>query len=238
MARQENSPTEPRPTEPRPTGPRGLSPGGEVLERTDDARETAAPGAAPDEEGSDTARAGEAVGRLVAGNSWVLRVTGAVSILAGILAIAVPFLASITAAILVGGLLVGSGAVGLVSAFRREGWHVAAAFALSLVSVVAGLLMLFQPIAGILALTTLVIAYLGASGILRIWYGARQRDDGGGWMIATGALSIVLALLLWFGFPFNAVWVPGLLLGIDLILWGALLLAFGFGPLSRRRTSG
>ena len=100
--------------------------------------------------------------------------------------------------------------------------------------------MLAEPVAGILALTSLVIAYIGASGVLRLYYGFRDRGDGGIRMIATGILSVAIALLLWFGYSLNAALLPGVLLGIDLILWGALLLAFGlaarFRPGRRHNT--
>ncbi len=162
-------------------------------------------------------------GKSAAHNRWLLLIVGGVTLLAGIVALAMPFIASLTAAILAGWVLIAAGVFGLVTAFRRhDGWHVAAAFALALVSILGGILMLAQPIAGILALTTVLIAYFAASGVLRIWYGARNWRDGGGWMVATGALSFLLALLLWFGLPFSASWVPGVFLGVDLIIWGAL----------------
>lgn len=165
-------------------------------------------------------------GKAAPQNRWLLIVVGIVTVVAGVAALLMPLLASLTAAILVGWLLVISGAFGLVTAFRRrDGWQLAAAFAVSLVSIVGGLLMLVQPVAGIFALTTILIAYFAASGLLRIWYGARSFGDGGGWMVATGALSLVLAVLLWFGLPFSAAWVPGVMLGVDLLFWGALQIA-------------
>lgn len=162
-------------------------------------------------------------GKSAAHNRWLLLIVGIVTLLAGVVALAMPFIASLTAAILAGWVLIVAGVFGLVTAFRRhDGWHVAAAFALALVSILGGILMLAQPLTGILALTTVLIAYFAASGVLRIWYGARALGEGGGWMVATGALSFLLALLLWFGLPFSAAWVPGVFLGVDLIIWGAL----------------
>jgi len=167
-------------------------------------------------------------GKAAAQNRWLLLILGAVTVLAGIAALAMPFFASIAAALLLGWVLITSGVVGLFAAFRRnEGWHIAAAFALALLAIVTGALVLVQPIAGILAITTLIIAYFAAAGVLRLYYGAKSFGDGGGWMVASGALSLLLAILLWFGLPFNAAWVPGVLLGLDLILWGALQIAFG-----------
>ncbi|ABV95614.1 conserved hypothetical protein (plasmid) [Dinoroseobacter shibae DFL 12 = DSM 16493] len=166
-------------------------------------------------------------GREAGSNRWLLYIVGGVSILAGVIAIAMPLLGTLTAAIVAGAALIASGLAGLFTALRRhEGWHVAAAFALALLSILVGIMIFLQPIAGIFALTTLVIAWFAASGVLRVYYGARMVRDGGGWMIGTGVLSIAVALLLWFGLPFSATWVLGVVLGVDLMLWGALLIAY------------
>lgn len=167
-------------------------------------------------------------GRSAGRNQWVLYAVGLVSILAGAIAIAMPLLGTLTAALVAGAALIASGLMGLFTAFRRhEGWQVAAAFALSLLSIVVGVMILVQPMAGIFALTTLVIAWFAASGVLRIWYGAKSLGDGGGWMLALGVLSVLVAVMLWFGLPFSATWVLGVLLGIDLAVWGALMIGLG-----------
>lgn len=214
--------------EPRSANPHNLSPGGEALQNT-----------GPDEAGRPSEEAAFEAGQAASSHRWLLFLVGGVSIFAGFLAIAMPFVASLTAAFIAGGALVASGIVGLVTAFRRkEGWHVAAAFGLALLSVVLGIFMFVQPFAGILALTTLIIAWFAASGVLRIYYGARFLGEGGGWMIAVGVLSVVVAGMLLIGLPVNAGFVPGILLGVDLILWGAVLLALamriGRGDLGRR----
>ena len=167
-------------------------------------------------------------GKAAAQNRWLLVALGALTILAGVVALAMPLLASITATLLLGWVLIFAGAVGLVSAFRRtKKRQIAAAFAMALVSIVAGVLTLISPAAGMLALTTIIIGYFAAVGLVRLYYGVKSMGDGGGWMVAVGALSLVLAVLLWFGLPFNAAWVPGVLLGIDLILWGAVEISLG-----------
>lgn len=165
-------------------------------------------------------------GKAAAANRWLLYVGGGASLLAGIAALALPVVASLAAAIILGACLVFSGGVGLFAAFRRRDyWQIASAFGISLLALVTGILMLLQPLAGIFALTTLITAWLGASGALRVYYGVRRRHEkGAGWMIASGTLSVAVAVLLWFGLPFNAVWVPGVFLGLDLIIWGILLI--------------
>ena len=187
-----------------------------------DTTTTPADDAAEIDPGDDAFRAGKAAAQ----NRWLLGLVGIVTVVAGVIALAMPFLASLTAALVAGWVLIASGAVGLVSAVRRDaGWSLAASFALALVSILAGVMTLVLPGAGMLALTTLLIAYFAASGVLRSYYGAGAMRRGGGWMVAAGLLSLGLAVLLFFGLPFSAVWVPGVMLGVDLVIFGALQIA-------------
>lgn len=180
----------------------------------------------PEPESTRTQDEAFRAGKAAAQNRWILGIMGIVTVVAGLIALAMPFLASLTAALVVGWVLIASGAIGLVSALRRDaGWSLAASFALSLVSILAGVMTLVLPGAGMLALTTLLIAYFAASGALRIYYGAGAMSDGGGWMVAAGLLSLALAVLLFLGLPFSAVWVPGVMLGVDLVVFGALQIA-------------
>lgn len=165
-------------------------------------------------------------GESAAHNRWVLLIVGGITAIAGIAALAMPLVASLTAALLAAWVLIISGVAGLITAFRRqEGWALAATFVLSIVSLLAGVMMLVEPVLGVFALGTVVIAYFIVAGVLRLYFGARAMGEGGGWMIATGALALGLGVLLWFDLPFSAAWVPGVMLGVDLLFWGALQIA-------------
>ncbi|MFD0859608.1 HdeD family acid-resistance protein [Roseovarius aquimarinus] len=197
--------------------------------QTQGGREAAAetPSDAPD---SAASQAAYLAGREGAHNKWLLLIIGIVTLIAGVLAIAMPFLASITAAFVAGWVLVASGAIGLIAAFRRRhGWHMVAAALSAALSVFIGLMILAQPVLGLITITALIIGFFAASGALRVYYGIRlmRYGSGGGWMIAGGALSLILAVMLISGLPFSAAWVPGVLLGIDLVTWGAILIALG-----------
>lgn len=165
-------------------------------------------------------------GRSATVNRWLLMAIGIVTILAGAVALVMPLFASLTAVLMVAIALMVSGVVGLVTALRRkDGWSLAASFALSLVYILGGVLMFTQPLSGILALTTVIIAYFAATGIVRLYYGVRAWGEGGGWILASAALSLLIAVLLLIGLPLSAAWVPGVMLAVDLIVWGALQIA-------------
>ncbi|WP_324753006.1 HdeD family acid-resistance protein [Roseovarius sp. Pro17] len=183
--------------------------------------------AMPDTPASEAAYA---AGQEAAHNKWLLLIIGIVTLIGGLLAIAMPLIASFTAALVMAWVLIASGIVGIIAAFRRRhGWHMLAAFLSAALSVVIGLLILAQPMIGLITITALIIVFFATSGALRIYYGARliKTGAGGGWMIAGGALSLLLAVMLISGLPFSAAWVPGVLLGIDLTIWGAILIAIG-----------
>ena len=174
------------------------------------------------------AQAMHALGVEAGRNGWVLWVMGIAAIVAGVIALALPpLVTSLAANAVVAALLLASGAVGLVTSFRRrEGSAVAIGFALSALAVGTGVLMLVAPLAGVVALGTLIVAYFLASGAVRVWFGVKHPEmRGRGWLIASGALSIVLAVLLWIAFPGAALWLPGVLLAIDLILYGVLMIS-------------
>ena len=156
---------------------------------------------------------------------------GILSILFGALAIAAPFLATLAAEITLGGLLAAGGFVMAVMAFRaRSASRIASALALGLLALAAGVLLLANPISGLFAITTVLIAYFLASGLTRLYYAFRLRPcPGWGWMAFGGALSIALAILILLGLPSSAFWALGLLLGVDFLFYGVTLIALVSG---------
>jgi len=68
----------------------------------------------------DTEATRAAGGLLAGANRWLLYAVGGVSILAGVFAIAMPFVGTLTAALVAGAALVASGLAGLFTAFRRH----------------------------------------------------------------------------------------------------------------------
>jgi uncharacterized membrane protein HdeD (DUF308 family) len=54
------------------------------------------------------------------------------------------------------------------------------------------------------------------------------RASGWGWLLLSGLVSIGVALVLALGWPWNTIWVLGLVLAVDLFLQGFMLLLAGF----------
>jgi uncharacterized membrane protein HdeD (DUF308 family) len=153
---------------------------------------------------------------------WYL-IQGALMILAGVLAFAFPFLFSVAIVVFLGWLLIISGAVQAISLI---GASKVPHFWLQLVSValfmIVGALFLRNPGESLLTLTLLVIVFFMVEGISRIIFSLTIRPfPSWGWVLLSGVVGVVLSLFLWASIPVTAVWLLGVLLGIELIGEGA-----------------
>ena len=72
-------------------------------------------------------------------------------------------------------------------------------------------------------LTIILAAYLLAGGVMRIFLAIGYRSQFPGawaWVLISGIVDIVLSLIIMMGLPGTAVWVLGLLVGINLLMMG------------------
>ena len=161
---------------------------------------------------------------------WVLfLVEGIVLVVLGLLAIVVPPLATLAVAILIGWLLLVSGIVGLITTFMAR--H-APGFWWSLLSAVlavaAGVVLLGWPASGVISLTLLLVVFFVIEGVASIMYALEHRKELSGrwgWMLASGIIDLVLAVMIYAGLPSTAAWALGLLVGINLVFGGTALVA-------------
>ena len=152
---------------------------------------------------------------------WLL-ITGILSILAGAAAIAVPAVASVTMTIFIGWVLVFAGVVMGIHAFSLRGSGTVALRALdALLALVVGIYLIAFPLSGTVTLTFLLAVWffgMGALGLIAAW---RMRGRPGAGIVGlSGAMSAVLGVLVAADLPSSANWAIGLLVGINLILWG------------------
>ncbi|RQG95315.1 HdeD family acid-resistance protein [Natrarchaeobius oligotrophus] len=156
-------------------------------------------------------------------HGWrTLAIAGGAIGLLGLIAIAFPFVAGLSVAIGLGALLVVAGIVHGVHAFTARGWKGSLwQLALAAVSIVAGAMLLVNPVVGLATLTILAIAYLLVDAVVELWMSMRMTTRSGRASVAaSGLLSLVLAGLLWIGFPADATWAIGVLVGVGLFVTG------------------
>jgi uncharacterized membrane protein HdeD (DUF308 family) len=143
---------------------------------------------------------------------------------------------TIAGVIFIGALLVVAGAFQVVHAFMDREWG---AFALHLLVgilyVIGGLLLMGEPLEGSVIITILVAATLIIGGIMRIVIGARHRHmPGWGLIVASGVISLLVGLMLYFTLPWSGLWVVGTLIAVELIVHGVSWIQFG---LTLRKTA-
>lgn len=154
--------------------------------------------------------------------SWLFWLVGLVFIAAGVLAIALPHIASLAVEVFLGWLLAATGLVGLLNALfgkQRPGylWDALA----GLLGLVAGILLLVYPLQGTVTLTLILSIFFVVEGLAKIVSGLTNRHAGGwGWVVFNGICGVVLGLLIWTALPEASAWVLGLLVGINLLLFG------------------
>jgi len=161
---------------------------------------------------------------------WALfLIEGIVLLALGAAAIALPLVATVAVAIIIGWVLLLSGVVGLISTIRMR--H-APGFWWSLISavlgIVAGVVLLRWPLNGALSLTLILTVFLAIEGIVSILFALdHRREFSGRWgfMLISGVVDLILAGLIFAGLPGTAAWAIGLLVGINLVFGGAALIA-------------
>jgi uncharacterized membrane protein HdeD (DUF308 family) len=162
--------------------------------------------------------------------SLLFLIQGGVMVLAGLLALIFPAFASTGLLVLLGWLLIISGAVQIVSLI---GATQVPYFWLQLITValeiLVGYLLISNPAAGLEAITFLMLVLFLVGGLTRVVFALMIRPmDDWIWVLASGLVAIVCALILFGSLPQAATWLLGFLLGLELIAIGGaqLLLAW------------
>jgi uncharacterized membrane protein HdeD (DUF308 family) len=145
-----------------------------------------------------------------------------VLILFGFIAIALPQVAGIGVNLLVGWLLVFSGAIHLMFAWHtRTTGGVLWELLVSFLYIFIGAYLLIHPVAGLATLTLALAIYLFAEGVLEIFLWFRLRaTPGSGWLILDGIITLILGVLIWKTWPSSTEWAIGTLVGISMIFSG------------------
>ncbi len=164
-------------------------------------------------------------------------VLGILLIVGGVAAIILPVVASLAVTVAVGAALLVGGGVKAVHAFRCGGWRCRGwSIASAVLCLVGGVLLLLNPLAGMISLTVLMIALIGADGVLRMVMAFRMRPDRGwGWLMVGGLAGLLLAVGMTVLLPWIGLTALGVLAGLALIFegWG-----FAYLALASRRDGG
>ena len=156
--------------------------------------------------------------------AWVLT-GGILLMLLGAVCIISDVAATFATVLLFGWLLLFSGIVALVQAFRVKSWN---GFFLYLLSALfrgfTGYLIIRYPLSGAVGITLGLASFFIVGGLFRTVGSVMLKLPRWGWSVFSGVVSIVLGIMLLAQLPVSSVWFIGFAIGLDLILEGASLI--------------
>ena len=158
---------------------------------------------------------------------WFLAL-GVLFILGGAACVIGNVSATFATVLLFGWILLLSGVVALVHAFRTHTWG---GFFLSLLTALlrgfTGYLLIQYPLVGAASLTLILASFFIVGGLFRAIGAGMLKFPRWGWSAFSGVLSVVLGTMLLAQMPVSSVWFIGFAIGIDLIFDGASLIGVG-----------
>ena len=161
----------------------------------------------------------------------ILVALAVVSLIGGVLALLNPFAATLAATLMAGWFFMLLGGLQVVQSFQVQGWGgFLWALLFGVLSLLVGVSLVFNPLAGMVSLTLLVAVLLLVTGAIKVFYAFSLRPvTGWGWVLVSGLLSIVLAVFIFTNFPYAAGTVLGIFLAVELISNGVLFLFIALG---------
>lgn len=151
----------------------------------------------------------------------------------GVFAVGASTLTSFVTIFFIGATLVVAGIVDLIYAFWARHWS---GFFLTLLVgilyVVTGLLCITKPLAALAALTLVIGSLFAVTGLFKILSALCVQFEGWGWILFSGLISLLLGVLVLSEWPAGSLWIIGLFVGIDLILYGWTWIVLSLGARS------
>jgi uncharacterized membrane protein HdeD (DUF308 family) len=153
--------------------------------------------------------------------SWSIGLS-VLMILAGAFALFVPAMTGVAVTLVFGWLLIISGILHLGFAWRAG--RPAAVLWEILIAVLYGAIgsyLIARPVLGLAALTLALAIYLSVEGALEFVLSFVLRPaEGSGWLLFDAVVTLLLAVLIWSGFPTSSTWVIGTLVGVSMFFSG------------------
>jgi uncharacterized membrane protein HdeD (DUF308 family) len=161
---------------------------------------------------------------------WIVAL-GVVYLIAGFIALGSVVMATVASVLVVGVMMIIAGVAEVFSAFQIKSWGRFLLWALlGVLYIIAGFVTFENPLLAAVVLTLILGASLVASGIMRIILAfSMKRETPWVLVMLSGAITLLLGLLILAHWPVSSLYILGLFLGIDLIMAGVGWIGLGFG---------
>ncbi len=164
-----------------------------------------------------------------------MSILGVIAIILGILCMIMPGLTTLSVITMVGIMVLLGGIVRMVWAFQAgslgKGLLV---FAVGGLTLVAGIILLANPLFAASILTLMLALYFIVDGVSEIVAGMGNS----GWLVFAGIVSILLGIMIWRQFPLSGVFAIGILFGIKLFMVGMIMVTGGSAVRSLAKGAG
>ena len=167
-------------------------------------------------------------------NGSVLILLGAGLVLCGLVAMGSPAFTGTMVTVLIGSMIAVGGILQIVFAIKtRSGGTSWVRFVAGILTLIAGVVILSNPMATLAFLTLLMVIYFLVFGVSEMSVAWQLRPlSGWGFTFFSGLMSVVLAILIWRQWPVSGLWAIGLLVGIKILFTGVSLIALGMAARS------
>jgi uncharacterized membrane protein HdeD (DUF308 family) len=171
---------------------------------------------------------------LRAKSGWIVAL-GVIYVIAGFVALGSVILATVATVFVVGIMMLIAGVAEVINAFQIKTWGKFLLWLLlGVLYIVAGFVTFENPLLAAALLTLLLGVSLVASGIMRIVLAFSMKEGAPWiWVALSGAITLLLGIVILAHWPVSGLYILGLFLGIDLVLAGASWIAVGFGLRAR-----
>jgi uncharacterized membrane protein HdeD (DUF308 family) len=160
---------------------------------------------------------------------WVALILGLLLIAGGLYMVLNAVVASIATTILFGAILAVGGVFQIVHTFWEPTWRDRVlSLVIGLLYAGSGVLLLLNPLAGSLGLTLAFAALFVMAGVLRFFLAYRLWQRAGWLLVLSGLIAVATGVIIFLGWPWSGLVVPGLMFGIDMAFHGSWWLALGF----------
>ncbi|MFZ3040053.1 MAG: DUF308 domain-containing protein [Polynucleobacter sp.] len=162
---------------------------------------------------------------------------GVLFITLGMIGVAGQTLFSFVTINVLGAFLIFGGVVQFAHALKSKGWRsVGVQVVLAVLYITAGVYTWAFPIPALEAITLWLAAIFFVTGFLRLISAFQHRHFREWfWLVLSSAISILMGVLIMNGYPQTSLWLPGLLIAIELLLQGWSLLFLGLAARSLTR---
>jgi uncharacterized membrane protein HdeD (DUF308 family) len=160
------------------------------------------------------------LGHLRSSWCWILSL-GVLLVLCGAIAIVYPVLSSLAAISVLGVVLIVGGVATIIGAFWAGKWSgFLVQLLVGILYVGAGFVVTDRPLVSVVLLTVFVAVSFIVMGTFRALAAMIIRFPQWGWALLNGIVTLLVGIIIYRHLPFDALWVVGLLVGLEMLFSG------------------